>query len=174
MRDDRGVRLSSKLPPAGFTRAEPVPPRCPRRVFAPRPVLAAAVLGAGLILVAGHGLLTAIPDPVVGGAVTSSASPSRARPTASPSVTSGSPAGPEEASSERGGVTRTPRGGRAAAPRVPRPRTRAPARAPRPGGTRTARPAVPSWVAAECRRRFPDDPRRRAACTAVLTEMFGH
>ncbi len=40
------MRLSSDLPPAGFTRAEPRPPARPRRAFA----VAAAVLGAGLAL----------------------------------------------------------------------------------------------------------------------------
>ncbi|WP_207939272.1 hypothetical protein, partial [Actinomadura darangshiensis] len=49
------------------------------------------------------------------------------------------------------------------------------ARRPRPHATRkprTARPAAPSWIAAECRRRFPDDPLRRRYCVAALTRTF--
>src|SRR5690606_30551531 len=191
-RDDRGVRLSSDLPPAGFTRAEPRPPARPRRAFA----VAAAVLGAGLALTAGYAAIAAAPGGTVTPAASSSAAPSSSppvapRPAPAPPATRAAP-GPEEVPSasravkpdgpsRRAGSAPSrdsrPRGvrPRESRPRGFRPRTRASRPGPpsRPRAGRPDRPAAPSWIAAECRRRFPDDPRRRAVCAAVLTETFG-
>ncbi|MFD0905870.1 hypothetical protein, partial [Actinomadura sediminis] len=36
-----------------------------------------------------------------------------------------------------------------------------------------ARPRDPSWIEAECRRRFPGDPVRTRACVAALRSRFG-
>ncbi|WP_344284226.1 hypothetical protein [Actinomadura napierensis] len=41
-----------------------------------------------------------------------------------------------------------------------------------PHKPRTARPAPPSWIGPECRRRFPGDPARQAACVAALNGYY--
>ncbi|TDE22752.1 hypothetical protein [Actinomadura sp. 6K520] len=173
------MRLSSDLPPAGFTRAEPRPPGRPRR-FPPR-VLAAVALGAGLALAAGYGAIAAPARTVPPGADTASPAPrSVPPPSAPPRSAAASPSGravpgPGEVASAGRPVTREKpsRRGRAVPSRTHRPRTPRPTQVPRPRSARPARPAVPPWIAAECRRRYPDDPRRRAVCAAVLTRAFG-
>ncbi|MDL4820532.1 hypothetical protein [Actinomadura opuntiae] len=55
----------------------------------------------------------------------------------------------------------------------PRPRPRPAPRPHVPHKPRTARPAAPSWIGPECRRRFPGDPARQAACVSALTRYYG-
>ncbi|TDC62185.1 hypothetical protein E1200_26620 [Actinomadura sp. GC306] len=83
--------------------------------------------------------------------------------------------GPGDVASASRPVTRKApsRRGQAVPSRTYRPRPPRPAPAPRPSAAPPARPAVPSWIAAECRRRYPDDPHRRATCAAALTRAFG-
>ncbi|MFG2085971.1 MULTISPECIES: hypothetical protein [unclassified Spirillospora] len=167
------MRLSSDLPPAGFTRAEPSPPGRPRPFRSPRPFVAVVlVLGAGLALGVGHG--TTRPTP--GGTLTEgAATPAATRPPPSGRAPSPGRAAPEPGDVSSGTLpatrSRPSRRGHA----VPS-RGRLPPRSrpdPRPRATPRDGTAVPSWIAAECRRRFPDDPRRRSACAAALTDAFG-
>ncbi|WP_433468759.1 hypothetical protein [Spirillospora sp. CA-128828] len=166
------MRLSSSLPPAGFTRAEPRPPG--PRLRRPALIATTIVLGTGLLLAAGFTTTrTAPPRTVTPDAATPVPSAERS----SPSPT---PASGRKAAESR----RTPSARRSSPPRRPPRRERAvpqrtrhrPVRHPRPPATHKARPSrpkAPSWIGPECRRRFPDDPRRRAACVAALTQAFG-
>ncbi|RSN48487.1 hypothetical protein, partial [Actinomadura sp. WAC 06369] len=66
----------------------------------------------------------------------------------------------------RGGVRRPARD----APRPPG----GPADAPADGAAGAPPPPHdPSWIEAECRRRFRGDPARRSACVAALRSRFG-
>ncbi len=38
---------------------------------------------------------------------------------------------------------------------------------------KAARPAPPQWITNECKRRYPYDPARSAACVGMLTGVFG-
>ncbi|GAA1873489.1 hypothetical protein [Actinomadura bangladeshensis] len=175
-RDDRSVRLSSSLPPAGFTRAEPSPPRR-RALRSPLLPVLALVLGAGLVLGIGYGTTRTAPVRTV---TPDAATPS---PSAAPPAP---PPAPPQRRPERGGKAsaaqakqRTPRRAHPVRPPAHRPSARPHRPGPRPPAhrgprkTRTARPASPSWIAAECRRRYPHDPLRRRACVAVLADRFG-
>ncbi|MEO3823781.1 hypothetical protein [Actinomadura sp. B10D3] len=175
------MRLSPSLPPAGFTRAEPSPParRPPRMAVA----AAALVVGAGLFLAVDDGTARtaprrAVPDrSVTPGAATpeASAPAASARPSPVSSRTGRTAAEPHARSSadRPQGPRRVPRRTHAVPPPSEKGR---PARPPRPAATRTpraVRPKAPSWIAAECRRRYPADSFRRSACVAALTEAFG-
>ncbi|MER7547562.1 hypothetical protein ABTW95_31585 [Spirillospora sp. NPDC127506] len=179
------MRLSSSLPPAGFTRAEPSPPGRRRAVL---PALA-LVLGAGLVLAIGYAATPAVPARTAGpdAATPSPSAKPSAKPSAAPphrpapGVTrpgAGAPAAHQTTSAPHRGRS-APEHHRPAAPRRPRPRPPAKHTHKRTPGHPTeheahethARP--PSWIARECRRRFPDDPLRRRACVAVLTDQFG-
>ncbi|MFA1542990.1 hypothetical protein [Actinomadura monticuli] len=165
------MRLSSSLPPAGFTRAEPSPPTRRRALRAPWPLLAAVVvlvLGAGLIAAAYGELRTAsrsvTPDAATQPPPAKRPAPPAERPepvdavTAAPSPEPARHRGRPAPRSSR----RTPAASRR--PAVPdRPRARPTVKRK----TRAARPAPPSWIDAECRRRFPDDPLRRRYCAAA-------
>ncbi|MCP9955113.1 hypothetical protein [Actinomadura madurae] len=170
------MRLSSSLPPAGFTRAEPRPParRPPRAAV----VAVALVLGAGLFLAVGHGTARTVPARTVtpdAATPAASARPSPARPSPASSRTGRTAAEPHARSSAH--RPRVPRRAPRRTHAAPSPREKGrPADRPRPAKTRTpraVRPAAPSWIAAECRRRYPADPFRRSACVAALTEAFG-
>ncbi|QKW35457.1 hypothetical protein HUT06_16585 [Actinomadura sp. NAK00032] len=181
------MRLSSSLPPAGFTRGEPSPPVRRRMLRTPwLPVAVAALaLGAGFFAV-GSGAGPASPArTVVPDAATRP--PSTRPPSTRPAVVLPpvpEPSPPSKAATARERGKRAP--GRAV-PKRPRPRSAVPRPAPRKARPhpparhpkhkarkpRTARPATPSWVTSECRRRFPGDPRRRAACVAALSGPFG-
>jgi hypothetical protein len=212
-RDHLGVRLSSSLPPAGFTRGEPSPPVRRRVLQTPwLPVAAAALaIGAGFFAIGSGADPVSPAGTVVPDAATpppasppSATAPSPSPPSLSPPAVPPpvpSPGRPGKAAPAREGEQK-PAGKRRQAPgregRPPRvrdrpmpgrahPRSAAPRPAPRgvrprppvrhPGHKarppRTVRPATPSWIAAECRRRFPDDPGRRDACAAVLARTLG-
>lgn len=171
------MRLSSSLPPAGFTRAEPSPPTRSRALRAAWALLAAVVLvlGAGLIA-AGYEELraagrTAVPDAATQPPAKRSA-PSEKRP-----APRAGRSGPVDAVTAAPSREPAGRRGRSAPDSVPRPpaaphRTAAPHRPrPRPavrGKARAPRPAPRSWIASECRRRFPDDALRRKYCVAAF------
>ncbi|NEA26651.1 hypothetical protein [Actinomadura bangladeshensis] len=163
------MRLSSSLPPAGFTRAEPSPPRR-RALRSPLLPVLALVLGAGLVLGIGYGTTRTAPVRTV---TPDAATPSpSATPPAPPprrtepkGVASAAPS--KQRTPRRPPSVRKPAHPRPAVPRRPRPRP------PGKHKTRTARPASPAWITAECRRRYPHDPLRRRACVAVLTDQFG-
>ncbi|MFB4307576.1 hypothetical protein [Actinomadura sp. GTD37] len=164
------MRLSSSLPPAGFTRAEPSPPARRRALRAAWPLVAAVVLvlGAGLIA-AGYAELRTAARTVTPDAATQSPPAKRPAPPAAPSEPrAAAPAAPSrEPARHRGrpAPRSAPR-----SPAAPR-RTAGPHRSrPRPAvkhKKRAARPAPPSWLASECRRRFPDDPLRKRYCVAA-------
>ncbi|WUH96215.1 hypothetical protein OHR68_21760 [Spirillospora sp. NBC_00431] len=161
------MRFSSKLPPAAFTHAGPEPPgrRLPWRV--PAAVLVLLVLGAGVVAAVAGGRGTA-------------PRPAPARPAIPSSVPASSPE-PGRAEAEPGRVEHRERGpwrgaavpSRTRAGASGRPRSRPEVRPPVTRRPRGARPRAPSWISAECARRFPDDPRRRTACVAALTSQFG-
>lgn len=126
----------------------------------------ALVLGAGVVLATVNG--TAARPARVRPAVPDVVPPSSVP--APPSESDGREAVPERAD----GGTPEPRRPRAVVPSRTRaavsgrPRSR-PVRRPKA----RSRPRVPPWVRAQCARRFPDDPRRRSACVAVLSGRFG-
>ncbi|GAA1825434.1 hypothetical protein [Actinomadura chokoriensis] len=163
------MRLSSSLPPAGFTRAEPSPPRR-RALRSPLVPVLALVLSAGLVLGIGYGTTRTAPVRTV---TPDAATPSPSATPPAPSTGRPEPKGvasaahSEQRTPRRPPSARKPAHPRPAVPRRPRPRP------PAKHKTRTARPASPAWIAAECRRRYPHDPLRRRACVAVLTDQFG-
>lgn len=174
------MRLSSSLPPAGFTRAEPSPPTRGRALRAAWALLTAVVLvlGAGLIA-AGYEELraagrTAAPDAATQPPPAKRPAPSEKRP-APPAGRSG-PGDAVTAAPSREPAGRRGRSAPGSAPRPPAAphRTAAPHRPrPRPavrGKARTPRPAPRSWIASECRRRFPDDALRRRYCVAAFVQ----
>lgn len=163
-------------PPARTLRPDAVSPSAP---MSAAPGGAATVPGAAAptsvppeaLPGAGPGAAPGVPAPVPGGPVHAQDGAPGARPgggasgTAAPPGSSGdAQAGPAHA---RPAATVPPH-------RHPRPRPR-PRPAPRPhvpSGPRTARPAAPSWIGPECRRRFPGDPARQGACVAALTRYY--
>ncbi|TMR39466.1 hypothetical protein [Actinomadura geliboluensis] len=176
------MRLSSSLPPAGFTRAEPSPPVRRRVLRTPwLPVAVAALaMGAGFFAVGSWTEPVSPARTVVPDAATPPPPSPPPPASAPPQAPAPGPATTTDRERERApGGRAVPKRARprSAAPRpAPRKaRPRPPVRHPRPKARkpRTARPATPSWVAAECRRRFPDDPTRRAACVAALSGRLG-
>ncbi|MWA05026.1 hypothetical protein F8568_032625 [Actinomadura sp. LD22] len=109
------------------------------------------------------GALPAVPAPTPGPAGAAD-DPQGARPGAGPSASQGAPGDRPSPVPVRPAATRPPHSA------SPRPR---PAPQPHvPSKPRTARPAAPSWIGPECRRRFPADPARQAACVAALTSYY--
>ncbi|GGT54981.1 hypothetical protein [Actinomadura citrea] len=165
------MRLSSSLPPAGFTRGEPRPPvRRPSRLSV---VIAALALVAGLILVIAYGTTRLAPARPADGVTTPV-------PSARPSPASSPPPGrdvaePRANPSRRhaGHKKRARRGEHAAA--SPRRHHHTVRRHHRPAKRKPprARHAPPRWVSGECKRRFPYNPARGAACVGALTGAFG-
>lgn len=133
------------------------------------PVLALA-LAAGVVLAVGYGTARTAPARVV---TPDAATPSPSANPPAPSTERSEPKGVASAARSkrrtprRPPSVRTPAHRRPAVPRGPRPRP------PAKHKPRTARPASPAWITAECRRRFPHDAFRRRACAAVLTDQFG-
>ncbi|WP_187438009.1 hypothetical protein [Actinomadura decatromicini] len=167
------MRLSSKVPPAGYTRAGPRPPRRRPPLRTAVAAAVAAVLGAGLlaaVLVTVHGAAgrPAPVRPAAPDAVTPSSAP------APPPAPKGGEVEPGRASVKpKPTESAKPRRTRAAPPRKRRAVHRRPRSRPSKRPKARPRPGVPPWVRSECARRFPDDPRRRAACVAVLGGRFG-
>ncbi|MEV0666619.1 hypothetical protein ACIBI3_28345 [Actinomadura luteofluorescens] len=164
------MRLSSSLPPAGFTRGGPRRPvRRPTRLSA---VAAAFALVAGLVLVIAYGTTRLAPARPADGVTTPVPS---ARPSPASSPPPGRDVAEPRANPSRhhaGHKKRARRGGHAASPRRhhrPVRRHHRPAARKPPRG----RHAPPPWVSGECKRRFPYDPARGAACVGALTGAFG-
>ncbi|MBE1535418.1 hypothetical protein [Actinomadura algeriensis] len=158
----RPPSASRRLPPSGYTRAAPSPPRAPRRAFArpAAPVLAGLVL-AGLVTflsVAGAGDGTGPPAPPAGVASRpASGRPGPAPSGAGPHATGTVPSGPEPSGAAPSAAPSAPRGAPhrpAASPGERAPDGRdAPARSARASGSPAPRPrgAEPGPVPAEPR-----------------------
>ncbi len=151
-------------------------------------VVAAAALVTGLLLVIAYGTTRLAPAPPAGGPGTtpvpsagppSSAAPSTAPSTAPPPAATVPPSGRE---ADAPGTTppRHPAGKKKRAhhrKHASRPRHHRPVRRPhrpvvrRP--PRPVRPAAPPWITRECKRRYPFDPTRSAACAGTLSGVFG-
>ncbi|NDU76156.1 hypothetical protein GWI34_26525 [Actinomadura sp. DSM 109109] len=163
------MRLSSSLPPAGFTRGTPRPPvRRPSRLPV---VVAVLALAAGLLLVIAYGTTRAAPARPADGVGTPVPSARPAPPEQPPGRDVAEPranpsrhhAGHKKRAHRRKQAASPPRHHRPVR-RHHRPAARKPPRtrhAPRP------------WVSGECKRRFPYDPARGAACVGALTGAFG-
>ncbi|MBT2209971.1 hypothetical protein [Actinomadura sp. NEAU-AAG7] len=176
-----------RCPPSEYTRAAPAPPS--RRLLRSRSSLPAVAVGvllaAGIVLILASGLLR--PSPAH--RLTPDAVPTTpAAPPPSVPSPEGAPA-PPAASTTRtrepdgtpvrprtSGVPRAERKAPAGASARPAPRVPRPRPAPRPRSTRRppdGPPPTPAWITAECRRRYPRDATRRAACVAALTGLGG-
>ncbi|MBB6393992.1 hypothetical protein BKA00_000906 [Actinomadura coerulea] len=164
------MRLSSSLPPAGFTRGEPRPPvRRPSRLSV---VAAALALVAGLFLVIAYGTTRVAParpadgvsTPAPSASAAPASSPPPGRDVAEPRVNpSRHHAGKKKRAHRREHAAVSPRRHHRPVRRHHRPAARKPPRARH----------APSWVSGECKRRFPYDPARGAACVGALTGAFG-
>lgn len=134
-------------------------------------IVAAFALAAGLILVIAYGTTRVAPARPADG-VTTSAPP--ARPSSASSPPPGRDVAEPRANPSRrhaGHRKRAHRGGHAASPRRhhrPVRRHHRPAKR-KPRGRHAPQP----WVSGECKRRFPYDPARGAACVGALTGAFG-
>ncbi|TDD69959.1 hypothetical protein [Actinomadura rubrisoli] len=161
--------------------------RMPRQFPA---VALALVLSAGIVAVVVYGMARTPPaHPVTPDAVPTPTPPPVPPlpdpPRPSGPATSGKALLPDGEAAGRGRPGQDGRDGRngrpepepgAASPARPRPaRNPRPRPAPRPSSPHMAPkapPATPAWVTAECRKRFPNDPRRRAACAAALADYM--
>ncbi|MER6814300.1 hypothetical protein ABT299_33935 [Spirillospora sp. NPDC000708] len=155
-------------PPARSLRPDAVSPSAPASAASASPPGPSATLPG-----AGSGVAPDVPAPVPGGPVNTQDDPPGARPGGGPSGTAAPRGSSGDGHAQAGPVHARPSATQPSH-RSPRPRPR-PRPAPRPhvpSKPRTARPAAPSWIGPECRRRFPGDPARQAACVAALTRYY--
>lgn len=135
-------------------------------------VIAALALAAGLLLVIAYGATRLAPArpadrvtaPASSAAPSPASSPPPGRDVAEPRANPSRHHAGHKKRARRGGHAAPPRRYHRPVRRHHRPAARKPPR---------ARHTPPPWVSGECKRRFPYDPARGAACVGALTGAFG-
>ncbi|WP_433324710.1 hypothetical protein [Spirillospora sp. CA-294931] len=145
----------SRVPPSGFTRALPQPPRARRAAY-----LSGVCAGLAALAVAVTFLTPGAPARRDTPAAEPRPAPSAAPPPVRPAPDDIVPADPEREPDRTAARPRATVAAPPAARRRPEPR-RTPVAAPRPAPTS-------AWARTECARRFSGDPRRRSICEKAL------